>query len=99
MTIKVKSNQIPEFTSGEEEAKWFDEHDLGDYLNEFKLVDRKEVRIAKQLSQNITVRLTPEFLVKLRREAEKKGVGPSTLARMWIVEYLHKSTGSQSGKA
>jgi predicted DNA binding CopG/RHH family protein len=89
MTQKPEQNRIPEFTSREEEAEWFDTHDLGDYLDDFEVLDRKDVRVAKQLSENITVRLTPELLNRLRNEAERKGVGPSTLARMWIMEHLH----------
>jgi predicted DNA binding CopG/RHH family protein len=89
MTQKPEQNRIPEFTSREEEAEWFDTHDLGDYLDDFEVLDRQDVRVAKQLSENITVRLTPELLNRLRNEAERKGVGPSTLARMWIMEHLH----------
>lgn len=68
-------SRIPDFASREEEAAWFDAHDMGDYLDEFQLVDRKNVRVAKQLSENLSVQLTPEFLGKLRRAAERKGAG------------------------
>jgi predicted DNA binding CopG/RHH family protein len=98
MTQKPEQNRIPEFTSREEEAEWFDTHDLGDYLDEFEVLDRKDVRVAKQLSENITVRLTPELLNRLRNEAERKGVGPSTLARMWIMEHLHDQGENHTGR-
>lgn len=85
--IKNK-NKIPEFKNREEEAKWFDTHDMGDYQNEFKVV---RVRVAKNLSEGITVRLDKQTLTKLREKANKKGLGPTTLARMWIMENLHSA--------
>lgn len=85
-----QKNKIPEFTSREEEAQWFDTHDLGDYIDEFNIVDSSQVKVESNLSHGITIRLTPEFLNKLRTKAKSKGIGPSTLARMWIIEHLRK---------
>ena len=69
----------------EHEAKWFDTHDMTDFQSEFKTV---RARFAKNLSEGITIRLDPETLTKLRYKAHKKGVGPTTLARMWIMQNL-----------
>jgi hypothetical protein len=90
MTKEQKKYQIPEFASREEEAKWFDSHDMGDYLDEFEVVDSSAVQVEANLSQGITVRLTPELLRELRTKAKAKGIGPSTLARMWIIEHLRE---------
>jgi predicted DNA binding CopG/RHH family protein len=76
---------IPEFKSRREEAEFWDTHDLADYWDEFKPV---KVRFAKNLSEGITIRFDPETLAKLREQARKKGMGPTTLARMWILEHL-----------
>ena len=46
------------------------------------------MRFAKNLSQGITVRFTAETLETLRATAHKKGIGPTTLTRMWILERL-----------
>jgi predicted DNA binding CopG/RHH family protein len=78
-------SRIPDFTSRDEEARWFDTHDMADYQDEFHTV---KVRFAKNLSENINIRLDPDSLYKLRSEAYEKGVGPTTLARMWIMEHL-----------
>ena len=80
-----ETSRIPEFKSREEEAEWFDTHDMADYQDEFKTV---KVRFAKNLSQGITIRLDPTTLVKLRTQAHEKGLGPTTLIRMWILEHL-----------
>jgi hypothetical protein len=83
-----KKSRIPEFTSRAEEAASWDMHDLTDYWDEFKVVDSKDVTVEKSLSTGITVRLTPDLLRQLRNLAKQRGIGPSTLARMWIIEHL-----------
>lgn len=77
--------RIPEFATREEMAEWFDTHDTADYEDEFHPV---KARFAKNLSENINVRLDADSLQKLRSEAHEKGIGPTTLARMWILEHL-----------
>ena len=84
---KSKKKQIPEFKSIKEEAKFWDTHDLADYWDEFKPV---KVRVAKKLSEGITVRFDHETLEDLRTHAQEKGIGPTTLARMWVMERLKK---------
>jgi hypothetical protein len=79
------TSRIPQFRSREEEAAWWDTHDLADYWDEFTPV---RARFAKNLSEGITVRLDPETLTELRQQAREKGLGPTTLARMWILEHL-----------
>ncbi len=79
--------RIPDFADREEEAAWFETHDLADYQDEFRTVD---ARIARHLSAGINIRLDPQTLAELRREAQQKGIGPTTLARMWILEHLHQ---------
>ena len=48
-------------------------------------------RLPKRLSQGITIRLAPETLEKLRTQADEMGIGPTTLARIWILEHLRAS--------
>lgn len=86
-----KKSRIPEFASREEEAEFWDTHDFTDYWDEFEVVDAKDVAVNKNLSTGITVRLTPSMLGRLRKQAEGMGIGPSTLARMWIVKHLKES--------
>ena len=84
MTTKTKS-RIPNFKNRQEMAKWWDSHDLGDYQDEFKTVKAK---FSKNLSSTLNVRLEPKTIEKIRQQAHKKGLGPTTLARMWILEHL-----------
>lgn len=94
MTEKERVNtRIPEFNDREAEAEFWDTHDAGDYWDETETVD---VKFSKDLTENLTVRLSASALALLRREASQKGVGPSTLARMWIVAHLRHSQESAS---
>lgn len=78
---------IPEFKTREEEAAFWDTHDVADYWDEFKPV---KVHFAKNLSQGLTVRFDEETLNAIRERAKEKGVGPTTLVRMWVLERLKK---------
>lgn len=85
-------SRIPEFKSREEEAAWFDSHDLADYQDEFTTI---KVRFGKNLSEGLHIRLDPGSLTKLRETASLQGIGPTTLARMWIMERLHTHPGER----
>jgi predicted DNA binding CopG/RHH family protein len=69
----------------QEEADFWDTHDLTDYWDQFQPV---KVRFAKNLSSSITVRFDAKDIDALRAEGEKKGIGPTTLIRMWVKERL-----------
>jgi len=47
-----------------------------------------EVEVRRPLDKVIPVRLSSDKWEELRREARELGVGPTTLARMWILEKL-----------
>ena len=48
-------NPIPEFKNREEEAKFFDTHDMADYQDEFKTL---RARFANNLSEGIRIKNT-----------------------------------------
>jgi hypothetical protein len=60
----------------------------GDAWNESDEVVRVEVK--KPLDKVIPVRLPADKWEELRREAKELGIGPTTLARMWILERLRQ---------
>lgn len=47
-----------------------------------------EARFSQNLSRVLAVRLEQNTLEQLRLRAHAKGFGPTTLARMWILERL-----------
>lgn len=82
-----KGSRIPRFADRAEEAEFWDTHDIADYQDELKPA---RARFSPGLSEGITIRLDPETLRELRELAREKGIGPTTLARMWILEQLKK---------
>jgi hypothetical protein len=51
-----------------------------------------QVEVKKPLAKVIPVRLSAEKWEELRKEAQELGIGPTTLARMWILERLRHRT-------
>jgi predicted DNA binding CopG/RHH family protein len=91
--VNVKKKlPVPEFKTVQAEAEFWDTHDVADYWDEMKLV---RVRFAKNLSEGITIRLDPETLNSLREQAKERGIGPTTLARMWILEHLRGASAAR----
>ena len=84
-TKNKKINKIPEFKNREEEAKFWETHSFSEFVDELKPV---KVHFAKNLSEGITIRFDQQTLNKIRELAHKKGLGPTTLARMWIMDHL-----------
>lgn len=52
------------------------------------------VEVKKPLDRVIPVRLPSDKWEELRQEARELGVGPTTLARMWILERLRQRVGA-----
>ena len=49
-----------------------------------------QVEVKKPLDKVIPVRLPSDKWEQIREEARELGVGPTTLARMWILERLRQ---------
>jgi hypothetical protein len=49
-----------------------------------------QVEVKKPLDKVIPVRLSGDKWEELRWEAKELGIGPTTLARMWILERLRQ---------
>lgn len=84
-----RTTVIPKFFTLEDEAKFWDSHDTADYATEFRPID---ARFNRALSEGITIRFDTETLNQVRLLAGQKGIGPTTLARMWILERLRRET-------
>ncbi len=85
MTSKKENNRIPNFKSIAAEAHFWDTHDTTDFEREFTPI---EVKFAQNLSEALNVRFESEDVAKIRQQASKKGIGPTTLVRMWVKEHL-----------
>lgn len=86
--------RIPAFQNVEEEAEFWDTHDFTEFLgNELQFT---EVRVNPELSDRLTIRLDQTDRDELARRAKLKGVGPSTLARIWLKERLRDEADKQA---
>lgn len=79
-------SKIPTFTSVQEEAAFWDTHDFTDFTDELKPI---KVHFSKSLSEGITVRFDTKTLQVLRSIASEKGIGATTLVRMWVMERIN----------
>jgi hypothetical protein len=92
---KIKNALLPDFDkmSLEEEALWWETHDLTDLQGEFETIEAKFV---KPKSEIYSVRFTKDVARKLRTIARRKGVGTTTLVRMWTNERLNAMSRRQT---
>lgn len=85
--MKSNRKKIPDFKNMEEEVRFWDTHDITDSWEGDK---RVKVEFSRNLEHTIGVRLDDKTIDKLEEVSNKRGVGPSTLARMWILEKLNQ---------
>jgi hypothetical protein len=86
--------RIPAFQNIEEEAAFWDTHDVTEFVGtELQPV---EVTIGSELAERVTVRLDRADRAELVKRARAKGVGPSTLARMWLKERLRQEAEAEA---
>lgn len=96
-TTKRKKSRIPRFRSREEEAEFWDTHDTTEFEDEF--VEVKNVKVARPLAHILGVRLDAKTIDKLGALGRKKGLGASTLARMWLLERLEHEQATSKQRA
>jgi hypothetical protein len=88
MAIARKTRStIPQFKNREEEAEFWETHDTTEFEDEFKEV---RVKATRPLSHILAVRLDSRTIDRLAEVGRAKGLGPSTLARMWLLERLEE---------
>lgn len=81
------------FKDREKEARFWEEQ----FDNEFAGGKAQKTTFAKNLSETLNIRLDPATVTVVRNEAKAKGLGPTQLIRMWIMEKIGgKSTHSTS---
>ena len=84
---ETRKSRIPTFKTIEEEAAFWDTHSSEEFADE--LIPVENVKFVKARPKKaLTVRFDEDTFEELAREASEKGIGPSTLARMLILEHL-----------
>lgn len=83
---KIKSS-IPKFESYADEARFWDSHDMVDFLDEVKEVGVKYCpRVLKE--ETVVVRFQSGVKKRLEELAGSRGLGLSTMIRSWTMEKL-----------
>lgn len=83
-----KLKPIKPFKTLEEEAEFWDMHDVSP-LMAGKHVDIVNLPLLeKEKESSITLRIQKTVKEKLEKIARNKGLNPSTLVRMWLIERL-----------
>ena len=72
------------FKDRDKEAKFWEEN----YKETWKSGKPVKVKFAKNLSETLNIRLDPVTINSVRHEAKAKGLGPTQLIRMWIMEKM-----------
>lgn len=81
-----RSTSVPRFADEAEAAAFWDEHSPLDYPDEFQ-----EAQVAfprRLIKRALTVNLSDEAMGQLTKVASEKGMDPSTLVGMWILDRL-----------
>jgi hypothetical protein len=74
-----------QFASLEEEAEFWDTHDLTDF---FEFDSPVELVFAENLWESITIPLDDEALAKLQAIAKELDTDPTALVLAWVLERL-----------
>ncbi len=85
--------RIPGFANVEEEAAFRDTHDFTDFEEESTPV---QITVGQDLAERLTLRLDQADRQVLARRARAMGIGPSTLARMWLKERLRQEAEAEA---
>jgi len=80
--------KIPKFKSDKELAKFWDTHSLANF--EEDLVPAKGVVFVKPDRQIVSLRLDRKVVNAVKVLAAKKGIGYSSLLRMWLIEDIRQ---------
>lgn len=78
--------RVPRFKSLKEEADFWDTHSPLDYPEHWK--EGKPAKSQRPLGHILGVRLDATVIGELAALSRSKGIGPSTLARIWLMERL-----------
>lgn len=85
--MRKKKSRIPDFKTYEEEAHFWDTHDITDFEDETEDVDIV-FELDKPRDETLVLRLQKNIKEKLEHIARSHGLNVSTLARMWLMEKL-----------
>jgi len=84
--MKMKS-KIPVFKNYQDEAKFWDTHNITDFLDELKPV-KVVFKLKSPKEDSVVIRLQKPLKRRLEEVAANQGLSMSTMIRMWMIDRL-----------
>ncbi len=88
---------VPTFKSVQEEAAFWDTHDITDYLDEMEIVSGGYQPIIGETKTVMTIRVAPSLKEQIEAIARSYDIPASSMVRMWIVEKIRLLHDSEPG--
>lgn len=93
----MRTKKIPQFKSIQEEALFWDTHNITDYWGDMEKVDIEFIP-ARKKADSVTIRLEPELKQLLEQVARRNRLSLSTIARLWLIDRLRDQNKIQAIK-
>jgi len=87
LTLITDWEAIPEFSSPEEEALFWESHQLDARLMQSTLVNADNAE-----STTITLRMDPRMLSRLKRLARQRYLNYQSMLKQWVAERLEQES-------
>lgn len=81
--------KLPNFSTLEEEAEFWETHSLTDYIDELEDVDFHVEGTFEDTY--LAIQVTPDIITTLREESKKRGISLQGLLREWIESVKAKT--------
>ena len=80
--------KIPKFKTVDEERDFWERHDFTDFVED---TEEAKTQFVRPKRVQVTFRLDPQDMKKIKEVAEEKGLSYTALVRMWVKEKLGSS--------
>jgi hypothetical protein len=91
-TIPVeRATEIPSFSSEEEEARYWSEHELGvDLLESMEPLEEDILPPPRTVARPVSIRFEQHLLDRLRSLSSRRGMRYQTLLKQFVVERIYE---------
>ena len=86
-TERVRDPIPDEFASRAEVAKFWDTHDITDYLDELQPIT---VKLSDTIAHGVIITFEPDTFNGICELARERSMSPETLINEWIIEGLNE---------
>lgn len=87
---------IKPFKTLEEEAKFWDTHDLSLVIKNPKTSLFQLPLLESEKKAILTIRIQKSIKELIEKIAKLQGINPTTLSRMWLIEKIREKYGTES---